>query len=134
MNGNKLKTLCEGKSIPIRIASSMLGFYLFINMSGDSRKDIVRVDVFGKCVSPIRINGISKPVGFGRIGDGRFFVAGYETNNIVLTSDDGTRQNEILTVKDGIVKPIAVCFDHKRKRLLVSLYNSDIIKVGKIHR
>lgn len=42
---------------------------------------------------------------------------------------DGEEQPELLTAKDGIVKPSAVLFNEKQSHLIVCLDNSNVIKV-----
>lgn len=60
------------------------------------------------------------PSGIGVDSDGNVYVAGYQTDNIVVISADGTRSRELLTKENCIDKPRALCLDKKRNKLLVA--------------
>ncbi|XP_052063915.1 uncharacterized protein LOC127703885 [Mytilus californianus] len=52
--------------------------------------------------------------------EGNVYVANYNTNTVVVVSDDGQHHKEILTKSDGLNKSWGIYFDKKDKILLVS--------------
>lgn len=51
---------------------------------------------------------------------GRVYVLGYGSNNVVVISPDGTKHRVLLSQKDGIKTPQALCFDQKSNKLLIA--------------
>jgi DNA-binding beta-propeller fold protein YncE len=47
------------------------------------------------------------------------YVAGYETNNVVVLSPDGKNCREILTQRNGLNKPYSLRINIDRNELLV---------------
>jgi ribosome-associated translation inhibitor RaiA len=126
MTGVLLRTFYEGLSFPGYISATGED-ELFI--SEDDKSNLMRVSMTSYLVSEMQIKKLSYPAGLCRIGDGQLCIAGNKSNNIVLVSEDGGEQQELLTKKDGTVEPFVVCFDEKHSRLIVSLYKSEAIKV-----
>jgi hypothetical protein len=83
-------------------------------------------------VSEIQIKRLTGVARFCRIGNGQLCIPGWESNNIVLISEDGEQNQELLTVKDGIMKPWSVLFNEKQSQLVVVFDNSYVIKVYRV--
>lgn len=107
-------------------------FFLFSHGNFELETDLFVMDMNEQTMSELKLKKLSCPDGIVRVGDGMFCVAGCDSNNVVLVSEDGQLEEELFTEKDGIVAPQAVCFDEKRSRLILSLHNSNVIKVFKL--
>jgi WD40 repeat protein len=59
------------------------------------------------------------PRGISLDNDGNVYVVGYESNNVVAISPDGQRHIQLLSSKDGLVKPYVLEYDKSTNRLLV---------------
>lgn len=90
---------------------------------------VISVNMHSCHVTEMQIKKLFGRSGFCMIGEDQMCIAGCDSNNIVMVSNYGEQQVELLTEKDGIASPRVVCFDKKQSRLLVSLQNSDMIKV-----
>jgi DNA-binding beta-propeller fold protein YncE len=51
--------------------------------------------------------------------DGNVYVVGYKSNNVVVISSDGQRHIQLLSSKDGLVKPYVLDYDKSTNMLLV---------------
>ncbi|XP_063448254.1 uncharacterized protein LOC134727794 [Mytilus trossulus] len=51
---------------------------------------------------------------------GRVYVSCYGSNMVVVISPDGTKHRVLLSKKDGIKNPQALCFDQKSNKLLIA--------------
>ncbi|CAC5385844.1 unnamed protein product [Mytilus coruscus] len=54
--------------------------------------------------------------------DGNVYVTDYNTNTVVVISDDGQHHRELLTKSDGLNEPRGIYFDKKENILLVCNY------------
>jgi len=59
------------------------------------------------------------PQGITVDSNSNIYVAGYESNNVVVISPDGKRAKQLLGTSDGIERPCAICYDKDRNHLLV---------------
>jgi len=59
------------------------------------------------------------PRGISLDNDGNLYVVGYKSNNVVVISPDGQRHIQLLSFKDGLVKPCVLEYDKSTNRLLV---------------
>lgn len=62
---------------------------------------------------------LRKPFGIGEDSHGNIYVAGRETNNVLLISPDGHRTKELLTSKHGLCDPYALHVNKTTNQLLV---------------
>ncbi|XP_063448257.1 uncharacterized protein LOC134727798 [Mytilus trossulus] len=56
---------------------------------------------------------------------GRVYVSGFESNNVVVISPDGSKHRALLSGKDGLIKPQSLCFDRKNNNLLIANQQND---------
>ncbi|CAG2208007.1 unnamed protein product [Mytilus edulis] len=56
---------------------------------------------------------------------GRVYVSGYESNNVVVISTDGSKHRVLLSGKDGLKKPQSLCFNRKNNNLLIANQEND---------
>ena len=59
------------------------------------------------------------PYGITVDNDGNVYVAGYNSNNVVVISPDGERHRQLLSDKDGLEDPTVLDYDVSTNRLLV---------------
>jgi DNA-binding beta-propeller fold protein YncE len=62
---------------------------------------------------------LRKPAGIALDKHRNVYVAGYETNNIVVLSPDGSNGREIVTNSDGLSGPCSLRFNIDHSELLV---------------
>ena len=53
---------------------------------------------------------------------GNLFVTGYNSHNVVVISNDGQHNKEVLSSKDGMNFPQALYYDRSSNKLLVANY------------
>jgi hypothetical protein len=126
--GILLRSYYEGLKLPLYIKVSDVSF-----LSEFGQKKIRTADSFDFHLQEMKFSSIDVPKGICWLGDDQLCVAGHISNNIVLISKDGNDERELLTEKDGIAKPLAVCFDKERSHLIVPLGGTDVIKVFKVN-
>jgi hypothetical protein len=59
------------------------------------------------------------PLGISVDNDGNLYVAGRDSINVVVISPDGQRHRQLLSSKDGLVKPIVLDYERSTNKLLV---------------
>ena len=62
---------------------------------------------------------LQEPGGISVDNDGNVYVVGFKSNNVVVISSDGKRHIQLLSSKDGLVKPCVLEYDKFTNRLLV---------------
>jgi DNA-binding beta-propeller fold protein YncE len=63
---------------------------------------------------------LQEPRGISVDNDGNVYVVGFKSNNVVVISSDGKRHRQLLSSKDGLVKPCVLEYDKSTNRLLVA--------------
>jgi len=63
--------------------------------------------------------GLCDSRGISVDNDGNVYVVGGNSNNVVVISPDGQRHRELLSSKDGLIKPRVLDYDRSTNRLLV---------------
>ncbi|XP_071149737.1 uncharacterized protein [Mytilus edulis] len=66
---------------------------------------------------------LRKPYGITLDSYSNVYVAGFESNNIVVISKDGRQAKELIGASDGILNPRAIYFHKTKNILLVTNYN-----------
>ncbi|VDI53651.1 Hypothetical predicted protein [Mytilus galloprovincialis] len=66
---------------------------------------------------------LRKPYGITLDSFSNIYVAGSESNNIVVISPDGKQGREVIGPTDGMVNPRAIYFDKNKSMLLIASYN-----------
>ena len=59
------------------------------------------------------------PLGISADNDGNVYVAVGDSINVVVISPDGQRHRQLLSSKDGLVKPIVLDYERSTNKLLV---------------
>ena len=59
------------------------------------------------------------PYGVTVDNDGKVYIVGYNSNNVVVISPDGERHRQLLSDKDGLEDPAVLDYDRSTNRLLV---------------
>lgn len=63
---------------------------------------------------------LDRPQGITVDNSGNVFVVGEQSCNVVCIAPDGKQYKQILTKKDGLVRPSAIFFEKVRMQLLVT--------------
>ncbi|XP_052081879.1 uncharacterized protein LOC127719680 [Mytilus californianus] len=50
---------------------------------------------------------------------GNVYIVSYSQNKLVVLSADGQQNRQLLSEKDGLLKPYAICYDKNKNRLLI---------------
>ncbi|CAC5374822.1 unnamed protein product [Mytilus coruscus] len=66
---------------------------------------------------------LKKPYGITLDSYSNIYVAGSESNNVVVISNDGKQAKQLIGPSDGILNPRAVCFQKTKNALLVANYD-----------
>ncbi|CAG2186794.1 unnamed protein product [Mytilus edulis] len=66
---------------------------------------------------------LRKPYGITLDSNSNIYVAGFDSNNIVVISPDGKQAKELIGFSDGLSNPGAIHFDKTQNLLLVANYN-----------
>jgi WD40 repeat protein len=114
------------KSVSDIINSDMTNVY-YVATSGDklyytnySKHTVTCCDLHG--ITQWKFNDkrvLQCPRGMSVDSDGYVYVVGYTSNNVVVISPDGKRHMQLLSSKDGLVKPTVLEYDKSTNRLLV---------------
>ncbi|XP_052089864.1 uncharacterized protein LOC127726526 [Mytilus californianus] len=62
---------------------------------------------------------LRSPLGISVDNDGNVFVVGYATKNVIVISPDGQRCREVVSSKDGLIRPAVLHYDQSNDKLLV---------------
>ncbi|CAC5397263.1 unnamed protein product [Mytilus coruscus] len=76
-------------------------------------------DMNGDLLRKYSDENLRKPFGIDEDSHGNIYVAGRETNNVLLISPDGHRTKELLTSKNGLCDPYALHVNKTTNQLLV---------------
>ncbi|XP_053387770.1 uncharacterized protein LOC123542980 [Mercenaria mercenaria] len=114
-------------SIPERITITDDGQHLLVT---SFRSDnITMMDLTGKVVNTYSNRELKKCRGICTDGQGQVFVCGKKSNTVVQLEPRQQKIDVILGEKDGVKKPIAIFYDRKHSRVLVSCYKSNQLLV-----
>lgn len=79
-------------------------------------------------------NGIlKKPCGITIENGGNIFVAGFESNNIVLISENGKQYRELLSESDNLNNPTAIDYNNETNQLAIVNLEGGMCNVFEIH-
>ncbi|XP_063448365.1 uncharacterized protein LOC134727898 [Mytilus trossulus] len=78
-------------------------------------------DLQGKLKWKLELSAfLKRAMGITVDNDGRVYVSGFASHNVVVISPDGTKHRVLLSEKDGLNKPQALFFGRKKNKLLIS--------------
>ncbi|XP_060580314.1 uncharacterized protein LOC132737091 [Ruditapes philippinarum] len=83
----------------------------------------------GVVIRELRDSRLKCTVGVCVADDGTVFICGYQSNNIVMFDSDGNCLGELIGKDSGLKKPVNMCFDGTKKRLIVGFYIKDTLFV-----
>lgn len=82
----------------------------------------------------LKHENLKSAVGICYAGRGQIIVCGYDSDNVMLFSDNGKVVTELLNKKQGIKNPKTVCLDQTGTKLMVGMADVDYIMVFKLTR
>ena len=129
-NGLKMLNLSD-KSV-IYIINSDMSDVDYVATSGDKlyytnyyTHTVTCCDIHGTAQWEFRDERVLQyPYGITVDNDGNVYVAGYNSNNVVVISPDGERHRQLFSDKDGLEDPTVLDYDVSTNRLLVVNQNS----------
>ncbi|XP_071120853.1 uncharacterized protein [Mytilus edulis] len=77
-------------------------------------------------------NVLKTPLGISADNNGNVFVAGANSDNVIVISGDGKRYRELLSHEDGLIKPQVLHYDTSTDKLLVVNEKNDAFLYGVI--
>lgn len=102
--------------------------YAHVALLGDkiyfthSDNNSVTCDWQGKIQWNFHNREITFPFGVTVDTDGNVFVAGNNSNNVIVISPDGKHHKQLLSFEDGVYWPIGLIYDRHKHQLLVTNY------------
>lgn len=95
---------------------------------------VICCDLSGNIIWEFMNDILQKPCGISLADDGNMFVAGFESSNIVMISEDGKHSRELVTELDSLNNPAAIHFNSELNQLVVVNLNDGICNVFEINR
>ncbi|XP_053376605.1 uncharacterized protein LOC128547598 [Mercenaria mercenaria] len=95
----------------------------------ENKKGLVKLNRQGEKTSEFSDPCLKFAFGVCGSTSGDLFVCCKDSNNVVQFDKDGERIKEILTETDGIKSPVSVTFLNAPKRLILTFWSSNTIKV-----
>ncbi|XP_060590719.1 uncharacterized protein LOC132745763 [Ruditapes philippinarum] len=83
----------------------------------------------GMVIRELRDSRLKYTAGVCVADDGTVFLCGFASNNIVMFDSDGNSLGELIGKDSGLKKPVSMCFDGTKNRLIVGLLNKDTLFV-----
>ncbi|XP_045193781.1 uncharacterized protein LOC123549619 [Mercenaria mercenaria] len=130
-NVNGTKVMSIGNSFSKEISESPTRIFpagadttsLYIS---DTNQSVASVDGCRKITKVFRDKRLQNARTVSYYPDGTLFLAGYSSNNIIMFSNDGKCLGELIGAKDNLQEIQGMCFDNKRKRLLVGCRSNNL--------
>lgn len=131
-NGIKMIDRSHGNLTNVRNLSNapkrVDGTYITSNEDGIFHSNwhddsVVRYDFHGQVQWKFYNSLVKKPYGITLDSYSNIYVAGSESNNIVVISPDGKQHKELIGASDGLLDPRAIYFDKAKNLLLVANYS-----------
>ena len=72
---------------------------------------------------------IDNPTGICQLDNSDLIVCDTFSDKVIILSKDGLQKATLLKKADGIKRPFSVCYDRPNSRLIVSIIESNEIKV-----
>ncbi|CAG2217150.1 unnamed protein product [Mytilus edulis] len=132
-NGIKIIDMSQGNLTNVRTLSNapkmVEGTYVTSNENGifhSNWKDdsVVCYDFRGQVQWKFNSSLVRKPLGITLDSYSNIYLAGSESNNVVVISPDGKQFKELIRECDGLVDPRAIYFDKRKNLLLVANHNA----------
>lgn len=130
--GQLLKTLHTLKSAFDWFTFSLVenGSKLYI---ADSNGCVKTIDCGGNELSCFQDPNLKWSAGMCLVDNGTVFVSGLRSNTIHQFDSDGTGMlSTLAAAKDGLEKPVSLCYDKGSRQLLVGQINSNTLLVYKL--
>ena len=125
--GNGLKMLNLSHKSVINIINSDMSYIFCMAISGDKlyytnrfTDTVTCCDLHGTTQWKFKdVHVLKSPHGISVDNDGNVYVVGCSSNNIVVISPDGQCHRQVLSSRDGLVKPRVLDYDKATNRVLV---------------
>ncbi|XP_063411405.1 uncharacterized protein LOC134694330 [Mytilus trossulus] len=95
----------------------------FIFLSNSNDHSVVCYDFNGQVQWIYSDSLFRKPCGITLDSNSNIYVAGFDSNNIVVISPDGKQAKQLIGASDGLLNPRAIHFDKTKNLLLVANSN-----------
>ena len=123
--GLKMLNLSD-KSVSDIISSNMSGVY-YVATSGEklyytnyTTHTVTCCDLHGTTQWEFKDEGVlQSPRGISVDNDGNVYVVGHDSSNVVVISPDGQRHRQLLSSKDGLIRPNVLDYEKSTNKLLV---------------
>ncbi|XP_053387066.1 uncharacterized protein LOC123542714 [Mercenaria mercenaria] len=91
--------------------------------------NITMMDLTGNVMNTFSNRDLKHASGICTDGICQVFICGYYSTTVVQLEPKQQKIDVILGEKDGIKNPVAICYDRKQSRVLVSCYKSNLLLV-----
>ncbi|XP_045170655.2 uncharacterized protein LOC128545922 isoform X1 [Mercenaria mercenaria] len=116
IDGGLLRSFFDSLTVPAYLDISNNGREIYVS---DPAKGLVVLDKNGKLLIQYQHGDKKEMHCICRITDNKLCCAVFSSNEIVMIANDGRQKQQILTEKDGLKQPRALCYDSKHSRLIV---------------
>ncbi|XP_045170656.2 uncharacterized protein LOC123533087 isoform X3 [Mercenaria mercenaria] len=116
IDGGLLRSFFDSLSVPVYLDISNNGREIYVSDPGNV---FIVFDKNGKVLIRYEHGDKNRMNGICRITDNKLCCAVLASNEIIVIANDGRQQQQILTGKDGVIKPKTLCYDSKHSRLIV---------------
>ncbi|XP_053390772.1 uncharacterized protein LOC128553624 [Mercenaria mercenaria] len=92
-------------------------------------KGLVIIDGKGNHCQTITDSELNVASGVCTDRRGNLFVSGFSSNNVIQIGRDGKKLGVVVKSSDGLTSPLSLCFDMRQSKLVITQYNSDVVKI-----
>lgn len=126
LHGTHMRTYFAHISMPVNLSVNQSNGNIYIT---DRRQGLIILDRSFKLKSITKSREMEYLHGIC-VTEGRNLCVGdYQNNNIMLLKRDGEFVNFLLTSKDGIDRPMSLCYVQRKQALIVTMHKIDKIRV-----
>lgn len=126
LHGTQLRSYFANCSMPMNLCTNKTCDNIYL---ADKRQGLIIMDRHFVLMSTIQTEKLENLFGVCMADGTSLYVGDYQTNNIAFLSGDGKVVKNLLSAKDGIEKPMALCFVRRKNYLIVTMSKTDKIKV-----
>ena len=112
---------------PLYVTVDNKGSALYV--SNEGKNTITKTDLTLKAVATIENKAIRAPYGMFPLDDHHLLVCGHSSHNVMLVNTETQEVRVVLSRDQGIQAPVCVSYSQELRKLYVTSYSCDSVKV-----